>query len=86
MESFASLLRFTDWYDFHSTVLTQEQALDVQASMKDASWYNRVVDLAVFFVTTIYVVFGALSYMFFRDDTDSEITLNLGDKYVTISV
>ena len=48
--------------------------------MKDASWYNRVVDMAVTFVSILYVTFGSISYMFFKDDTDSEITLNLGDK------
>ena len=79
-ESFALRLQFMDWYLFNQICINTDQALDVQASMKDASWYNRVVDMAVTFVSILYVTFGSISYMFFKDDTDSEITLNLGDK------
>lgn len=52
-------------------------ALDIQSSMREPSKYDLVANLSMAFVTVIYLVFGGLSYLFFKENTNSVITLNL---------
>jgi len=52
--------------------------LDIHKSARDPSTFNRSMDGAMAFVTIAYIVFGALGFMFFGDDTNSIITINLG--------
>lgn len=52
-------------------------ALDIQSSMKEPAKYDLVANLSMLFVTLIYLLFGGLSYLFFKEETNSVITLNL---------
>lgn len=47
--------------------------------MQNPARYGFVVDLAMLFVTVLYIAFGALAYLFFGEATNSVITENLGE-------
>ena len=52
--------------------------MEVHAAMKDSRTFPLVLNLAVLFVTILYLSFGSLAYLFFGEDTsDNLIGVNL---------
>jgi amino acid permease len=51
--------------------------LPVKSAMKDQEHFSSVLNIAIAFVATCYVVFGVFGYLFYGDAVESVITKNL---------
>jgi len=81
IEDYKPYVRFNNFPIFYGIVAfgytIHGLALDIQSSMKVPGRFNLVVDLSMTFVTIIYLVFGSLGYLFFKELTNCVITENL---------
>eukprot|EP00850_Spirogloea_muscicola_P005451 SM000025S08346 [mRNA] locus=s25:87422:93248:- [translate_table: standard] len=60
--------------------------LPLEASLKDRSKFPKVLGLAFFGITVVYVSFGIVGYLAFADKTKDIITLNLPNDWSTVAV
>jgi len=79
-EPFLRISTFSIFYGIVAFAYTiHGLALDIHSSMRNPGRFVNALDLSMIFVTIVYLVFGGLGYLFFREETNSVITLNLGN-------